>query len=152
MNRKALTTIQIVLAIIVLAYWILPDFMLGPLDDGVIAALAFLAEIVLFVVRAVNTPKYTESSSRNTSYQQYYQDNSYSDSNNYQQNSQSNGSGNSDDQDDEFQFFAGCNTWEDVKLRYRDLMKIYHQDAGGNEEASKKINAEYNALKAKFGK
>ena len=31
-------------------------------------------------------------------------------------------------------------------------MKIYHPDAGGNEEASKKINAEYNALKAKFGK
>lgn len=151
MNRKALTTIQIVLAIIVLAYWILPDFMLGPLDDGVIAALAFLAEIVLFVVRAVNTPQYTESSSHNTSYQQYYQDNSYSDSNNYQQNSQSNGSGNSDVQDDEFQFFAGCTDWEQVKTRYRELMKIYHPDAGGHEEASKKINAEYNILKKKFG-
>ena len=59
---------------------------------------------------------------------------------------------NSDNQDSEFQFFAGCNNWEQVKSRYRDLMKIYHPDAGGNEEASKKINAEYNALKAKYGK
>lgn len=72
----------------------------------------------------------------------------YTNSNNYSQSNQNESS----NQDSEFQFFAGCNTWEDVKLRYRDLMKIYHPDAGGNEEASKKINAEYNALKAKFGK
>ena len=63
MNRKVLTTIQIVLAVIVLAYWVLPDFMLGPLDDGVIAALAFIAEIVLFVIRTLvisNTIRITD--------------------------------------------------------------------------------------------
>ncbi len=152
MNRKVLTTIQIVLAVIVLAYWVLPDFMLGPLDDGVIAALAFIAEIVLFVIRTVQMPANSGKSSRNTSYQQNYQDTGYSDSTNYQQNKQSNGSGQySNDQDDEFQFFAGCTDWEQVKSRYRDLMKIYHPDAGGHEEASKKINAEYNILKKKFG-
>lgn len=152
MNRKVLTTIQIVLAVIVLAYWVLPDPMLGPLDDGVIAALAFIAEVVLFVVRAVQMPSNSESSSHDTSYQQYYQDYESSDRTNYQQNNQSNGTNyNSDDQDDEFQFFAGCNDWEQVKTRYRDLMKIYHPDAGGHEEASKKINAEYNVLKKKFG-
>lgn len=152
MNRKVLTTIQIVLAVIVLVYWVLPDFMLGPLDDGVIAALAFIAEIVLFVIRTVQMPANSGKSSRNTSYQQNYQDTGYSDSTNYQQNNQSNGSGQySNDQDDEFQFFAGCTDWEQVKSRYRDLMKIYHPDAGGHEEASKKINAEYNILKKKFG-
>ena len=152
MNRKVLTTIQIVLAVIVLAYWVLPDFMLGPLDDGVIAALAFIAEIVLFVIRTVQMPANSGKSSRNTSYQQNYQDTGYSDSTNYQQNNQSNGSGQySNDQNDEFQFFAGCTDWEQVKSRYRDLMKIYHPDAGGHEEASKKINAEYNILKKKFG-
>ena len=152
MNRKVLTTIQIVLAVIVLAYWVLPDFMLGPLDDGVIAALAFIAEIVLFVIRTVQMPANSGKSSRNTSYQQNYQDTGYSDSTNYQQNNHSNGSGQySNDQDDEFQFFAGCTDWEQVKSRYRDLMKIYHPDAGGHEEASKKINAEYNILKKKFG-
>ena len=152
MNRKVLTTIQIVLAVIVLAYWVLPDFMLGPLDDGVIAALAFIAEIVLFVVRAVKMPSNSGTSSRNTSYQQYYQDTGYSDSTSYQQNNQSNGSNKcSDNQEDEFQFFAGCTDWEQVKSRYRDLMKIYHPDAGEHEEASKKINAEYSILKKRFG-
>ena len=152
MNRKVLTTIQIVLAIIVLVYCVMPDLMIGPFDDGVIAALAFIAEVVLFVVRAIQMPANSETSTHNTSYQQYYQDNGYSDSTNYQQNNQSNGSGQySNDQNDEFQFFAGCTDWEQVKSRYRDLMKIYHPDAGGHEEASKKINAEYNILKKRFG-
>lgn len=30
-------------------------------------------------------------------------------------------------------------------------MKIYHPDAGGNEETTQKINVEYNTLKAKCG-
>ena len=150
MKRKTLTTIQIVLAVIVLAYWVLPDFILGPLDDGVIAALAFIAEIVLFVVRAVLTP--SDSSSYNTSHQQYEQYDGYSNSTDYQYSNQNSRSENdSDDQDEEFQFFAGCTDWEQVKTRYRELMKIYHPDAGGHEEASKKINAEYNKLKKKYG-
>ena len=152
MNRKTLTTIQIVLAVIVLAYWILPDFMLGPLDDGVIAALAFIAEVVLFVVRAVKMPLNSSPDFEKSNYQQYYQNNGYSNSSDYQQNYQNNESDHySDDQDEEFQFFAGCTDWEQVKSRYRDLMKIYHPDAGGHEEASKRINAEYNMLKKKFG-
>ncbi len=152
MNRKALNTIQIVLAVIVLVYWVMPDLMIGPFDDGVIAALAFIAEVVLFVVRAVKMPSNSGSSSHDTSYQQHYRDNGYSDSTNYQQSNQSNGSGYySDNQDDEFQFFAGCTDWEQVKTRYRDLMKIYHPDAGGHEEVSKKINAEYNELKKRYG-
>ena len=150
MKRKTLTTIQIVLAVIVLAYWVLPDFMLGPLDDGVIAALAFIAEIVLFVVRAVLTP--SDSSSYYTSHQQYEQYDGYSNGTDYQYSNQNSRSENdSDDQDEEFQFFAGCTDWEQVKTRYRELMKIYHPDAGGHEEASKKINAEYNKLKKKYG-
>lgn len=151
MKRKVLTTIQIVLAIIVLLYWVLPDPMLGPLDDGVIAALAFIAEIVLFVVRAVQMPTKSGPSSRKTSHQQYHQNNGYSGSTDYQQNNQSDESDHNSDDNDEFQFFAGCTDWEQVKSRYRDLMKIYHPDVGGHEEASKKINAEYNILKKRFG-
>ena len=141
MNRKTLTIIQIVLAVIVLAYWVLPDFMLGPLDDGVIAALALIAEVVLFVVRAVKKPLNSSPDYEKSNYQQYYQDNASSNSSDYQQNYQN----------EEFVFFAGCTNWEQVKSRYRDLMKIYHPDAGGQEEASKRINAEYNKLKKKFG-
>ena len=48
-------------------------------------------------------------------------------------------------------FFHGVNSMLALKKRYRDLMKIYHPDAGGHEEASKKINAEYNILKKRFG-
>ena len=152
MNRKTLTTIQIVLAIIVLAFWVLPDFMLGPLDDGVIAALALIAEVVLFVVRAVKMPSNSESGSYNTSYQQNEQYNGYSNGMDYQHSNQNSRSDcESDDRDEEFQFFAGCTDWEQVKTRYRELMKIYHPDAGGHEEASKKINAEYNILKKKYG-
>ena len=109
MNRKTLTTIQIVLAVIVLAYWVLPDFMLGPLDDGVIAALALIAEVVLFVIRGTQKPSNSGPSSYDTSYQQYNQNNAYSNSTDYQQTNQNNGSKHdSDDQEEEFQFFAGC--------------------------------------------
>ena len=73
-----------------------------------------------------------EDSIPNYSYYQYSNQNAYTNSNNYSQSYQNtNSNQDSDKQDDEFQFFAGCNTWEDVKLRYRDLMKIYHPDAGG---------------------
>ena len=150
MNRKKLTTIQIVLAVIVLAYWVLPDFMIGPLDDGVLAALALIAEIVLFVVRTAKMPSNSGSDYDNPNYQNYYQDKAYS--NNYQNSYQNSGSyQDPDDQEEEFQFFAGCTDWEQVKTRYRELMKIYHPDAGGHEEISKKINVEYNILKKRFG-
>ena len=152
MNRKTLTTIQIVLAVIVLVYCVMPDLIVGPFDDGILAALAGIAEVVLFVIRAVKMPSNSSPGQENTGYQQYYQDNTYSNSSNYQQNHQNNGSGHdTDNPDEEFQFFAGCTDWEQVKTRYRELMKIYHPDAGGHEEASKKINAEYIVLKKRFG-
>jgi len=152
MSKKTLTTIQIVLAVIVLAYCVMPDLMVGPFDDGVLAALALIAEVVLFVVRAVKMPSNSGSDYENSGYQQYNQNNAYSDSTNYRYNNESKGSDRDpDDQEEEFQFFAGCTDWEQVKTRYRDLMKIYHPDAGGHEEASKKINAEYNRLKKKYG-
>ena len=152
MNRKVLNTIQIVLAVIVLVYCVMPDLIVGPFDDGVLAALAIIAEVVLIVIRIVRMPSNSSTGSDKTGYQQYYQDNEYSNGTGYQQSYQNNGSAHdTDEQEDEFQFFAGCTDWEQVKTRYRELMKIYHPDAGGHEEASKKINAEYNVLKKRFG-
>lgn len=148
MNRKALTTSQIVLAAIVLTYWVMPDLIVGPFDDGVLAAMVLIAEVVLFVIRAVNKPTNSGPDPYNTDYQQYYQNDGYSGSTNYQQYDQNSGS---DEQEEEFQFFAGCTDWDQVKTRYRELMKIYHPDAGGHEEATKTINAEYEILKKKFG-
>ena len=41
-------------------------------------------------------------------------------------------------------FFSGCETPEDLKARYRALMKIYHPDGEhGDVEVAKRINAEY---------
>ena len=49
-------------------------------------------------------------------------------------------------------FFKGCTTWEQIKERYRKLMQMYHPDhASGDEEYSKQINTQYEALKKKFG-
>ena len=152
MNRKALITTMIIIGAVALTYLIMPDLIVGPFDDGVIAALAVCAEVVLFIIQAVRKPSTSTTDSEYDGYQQNYQDNTYSNSTNYQNNYQDNRSNrDSDDQDDEFHFFAGCTDWEQVKSRYRDLMKIYHPDAGGHEEASKRINAEYNKLKKKFG-
>ena len=152
MNRKAITIIQIIIAAIALTYFIMPDLLVGPFDDGVLAALAICAEVALFIVQTVRKPSNSSSNYNKTSYQQNYQNNAYSNNTNYQHYDQDNGANHyTDDQDDEFQFFAGCTDWEQVKSRYRDLMKIYHPDAGGHEEASKKINAEYNILKKRFG-
>lgn len=146
--------IQIVLLVVAIVYLIAPDLLVGPFDDAAVLAILGCAELVFGILRA----RMNSSDSIPNSGNQYYQ---YSDQNTYtntNNNSQSNQNGNSDqgsdnqEKESEFKFFAGCNTWEDVKSRYRDLMKIYHPDAGGNEEASKMINAEYNALKAKFGK
>lgn len=137
MNRRVIITIMIIIGAVILTYIIMPDLIVGPFDDGVLAALAVIAEAVLYIVLAVKKATGSIPNFDNTNYQQYYQNN---------------GSGHdSDDQAEEFQFFAGCTDWEQVKSRYRDLMKIYHPDAGGHEEASKKINAEYNKLKKKFG-
>ena len=130
----------------------MPDLVIGPFDDAVIAALAGCAEVVLFVIRVISKPSNSRQNSQYTDYQHNNQNTTYSNNTNYQYYNQNNESSrDSDNKDDEFQFFAGCANWDQVKTRYRELMKIYHPDAGGHEEASKKINAEYNMLKKKFG-
>ena len=152
MKKKTLGIIQIVLLVVAIVYLIAPDLVVGPFDDAAVVGILGCVEFVLAILRARYKDEDSIPNSGN-SYYQYSNQNTYSNSNNYSQSYQhENTNQETDKQDDEFQFFAGCNTWEDVKLRYRDLMKIYHPDAGGNEDASKRINAEYNALKAKFGK
>lgn len=42
-----------------------------------------------------------------------------------------------------FKFFADCKTIEDVKELYKRLAMQHHPDRGGNEEAMKQVNAEY---------
>ncbi len=49
-------------------------------------------------------------------------------------------------------YFEGCNTWKDVKTRWRDLAKQYHSDLGGSDEIMKIINAQYAKQKMKYGK
>ena len=57
MNRKAIITIQIIIAAIALTYFIMPDLLVGPFDDGVLAVLAICAEVALFIVQAVRKPQ-----------------------------------------------------------------------------------------------
>jgi len=49
-------------------------------------------------------------------------------------------------------YFEGCNTWSDVKTRWRDLAKQYHSDLGGSDEIMKIINVQYAKQKKKYGK
>lgn len=147
MNRKALITIMIIIGAVALTYLIMPDLLFGPFDDGIVLALAACAEIALFIAQIVRKTSNSRVNTNNSSHQRTYSNNT-----NYQQNYQNEEyKNNYVDQENEFKFFAGCTDWEQVKSRYRDLMKIYHPDAGGHEEASKKINAEYNILKKKLG-
>ena len=60
-----------------------------------------------------------------------------------QQNRQSNA--------DVTSYFNGCDTWESVKTRYRDLCKVYHPDMGnGSPEEFAKIQKEYEVLKERY--
>ena len=43
--------------------------------------------------------------------------------------------------------FAGCDTLEKGKERYRSLMRIYHPDEQGNENMTKEINRQYDEFK-----
>ena len=50
-----------------------------------------------------------------------------------------------------FDFFLGCEDLDSLKKRYRDLMKIYHSDGNnGSEEIASKINVLYEEAKKKF--
>ena len=48
-------------------------------------------------------------------------------------------------------YFEGCNSWKDVKTRWRKLAKQYHSDVGGSDEIMKIINAQYSKQKTKYG-
>lgn len=44
---------------------------------------------------------------------------------------------------EQIDFFAGCETCEDVRKRYKALCKVYHPDVGGHEETFKQLHAQY---------
>lgn len=43
-------------------------------------------------------------------------------------------------------YFAGVTTIEELRKRYRELLKQFHPDNGGDEETMKTINIEYDKL------
>lgn len=43
-------------------------------------------------------------------------------------------------------WFAGVTTIEELRKRYRELLKQFHPDNGGDEETMKTINIEYDKL------
>lgn len=43
-------------------------------------------------------------------------------------------------------YFNNVQTLDELRKQYRDLLKKYHPDNGGSEEAAKEINAEYERL------
>lgn len=43
-------------------------------------------------------------------------------------------------------FFAECQTIQQLKTKYRELIKVNHPDHGGNEETCKQINLEYETM------
>lgn len=43
-------------------------------------------------------------------------------------------------------YFAGVTTIEELRRRYRELLKQFHPDNGGDEETMKTINIEYDKL------
>lgn len=104
-----------------------------------------ILELLLDLLRKYDIPlaqaiAHIERERNQSSYHNYQQ---------YNRGSRSNSSYNNPEP--EFHYFAGCKNMKEAKARYRELMKKYHPDAGGNEEISKKINAEYDAIKKKFG-
>lgn len=54
MKQSDLGKIQIIIAIVVAIYVVMPDLFVGPIDDAAVAAIAGIAEAVLCIVRAVS--------------------------------------------------------------------------------------------------
>lgn len=54
MTQKNLGKIQIIVAIVVAIYVIMPDLFIGPIDDAAMTAIAGIAEVVLAVMRIVS--------------------------------------------------------------------------------------------------
>lgn len=49
-------------------------------------------------------------------------------------------------------YFAGIKTVEELRKRYKELLKKHHPDNGGNEETMKEINAEYARLSTQMSR
>lgn len=49
-------------------------------------------------------------------------------------------------------YFAGVETVEELRKRYKELLKKHHPDNGGNEETMKEINAEYARLSTQMSR
>lgn len=49
-------------------------------------------------------------------------------------------------------YFAGVETVEELRKRYKELLKKHHPDNGGNEETMKEINAKYDRLSAQMSR
>lgn len=66
MNNNNLKKIQIIIAIVAIAYVVMPDLFIGPIDDAGIAVIATIAEVVLGVMRAVSSsePEYIYENNR----------------------------------------------------------------------------------------
>ena len=51
----------------------------------------------------------------------------------------------------ELNYFDGCETIEDVKDRYKELIKEHHPDLGGSNAVMREINTEYEKVKNGLG-
>lgn len=75
MKQADLGKIQIIIAIVVAIYVVMPDLFVGPIDDAAVAAIAGIAEAILSIVRAISNasnsgPEYISN--------EYYSDDYYS--------------------------------------------------------------------------
>ena len=47
MNKKVFAVIQIIIAVLAIAYALLPDFIIGPIDDLFVLTIATVTEFIL---------------------------------------------------------------------------------------------------------
>ncbi len=76
MEQNTLAKIQIIVAIVVAIYVVMPDLFIGPIDDAAIAAIGGIAEAVLGVMRAISNSnsapeRMTDSYDNYSSYDNY---------------------------------------------------------------------------------
>ena len=66
MNKNNLKKVQIIIAIVAIAYVVMPDLFIGPIDDAGIAVIAAIAEVVLGVMRSMSKaePEYIYENNR----------------------------------------------------------------------------------------
>ncbi|WP_324825128.1 hypothetical protein [Sinanaerobacter sp. ZZT-01] len=101
-----------------------------------------------------NTAKYAykNQSSYKETVGNYYTGNSYRTENSNEKSDTSDYQSTSNSQSkSQFNPFAGCTTKEELKIRYKQLIKSFHPDLEmGDEEAAKFLNNEYERLMEEF--